>query len=113
VYICNVLKVRPPNNATPTIEEAAASEPFLLEQIEIVAPGAIVTLGKSATACVLKLNDSMGSMRGRWHELALPTGRVVPVMPTFHPAYLLRSYTEENRQKVWSDLQMVMERLGK
>lgn len=112
VYICNVLKVRPPNNATPTLEEAAASEPYLLEQIDIVAPEAIVTLGKSATACVLKLDLAMGAMRGRWHDLKLPTGRAVPVMPTFHPAYLLRSYTEENRKKVWSDLQLVMQRLG-
>lgn len=112
VYICNVLKVRPPNNATPTLEEAAASEPYLFEQIDIVAPEAIVTLGKSATSCILKLNDPMGSMRGRWHDLALPTGRVVPVMPTFHPAYLLRSYTDENRAKVWSDLKLVMNRLG-
>ncbi len=112
VYICNVLKVRPPNNATPTIEEAAASEPYLFEQIDIVAPEAIVTLGKSATSCILKLNDPMGSMRGRWHDLPLPTGRVVPVMPTFHPAFLLRSYTDENRAKVWSDLKMVMTRLG-
>lgn len=112
VYICNVLKVRPPNNATPTLEEAAASEPYLFEQIDIVAPEAIVTLGKSATSCVLKLNDAMGSMRGRWHDLPLPSGRVVPVMPTFHPAFLLRSYTDENRAKVWSDLKMVMTRLG-
>lgn len=112
VYICNVLKVRPPNNATPTVEEAAASEPYLFEQIDIVAPEAIVTLGKSATSCILKLNDPMGSMRGRWHDLSLPTGRVVPVMPTFHPAFLLRSYTDENRAKVWSDLKMVMTRLG-
>jgi DNA polymerase len=111
VYICNVLKVRPPNNATPTLEEAAASEPYLLEQIDIVAPEAIVTLGKSATACVLKLDLAMGAMRGRWHDLTLPTGRVVPVMPTFHPAYLLRAYTEENRKKVWSDLQLVVQRL--
>lgn len=112
VYICNVLKVRPPNNATPTLEEAAASEPYLFEQIDIVAPEAIVTLGKSATSCILKLNDPMGSMRGRWHDLPLPTGRVVPVMPTFHPAFLLRSYTDENRAKVWSDLKLVMNRLG-
>jgi len=112
VYICNVLKVRPPNNATPTLEEAAASEPYLFEQVDIVAPEAIVTLGKSATSCILKLNDAMGSMRGRWHDLPLPTGRVVPVMPTFHPAFLLRSYTDENRAKVWSDLKMVMTRLG-
>lgn len=112
VYICNVLKVRPPNNATPTVEEVAASEAYLFEQVDIIAPEVIVTLGKPATSCILKLNDPMGSMRGRWHDLPLPTGRVVPVMPTFHPAFLLRSYTDENRAKVWSDLKMVMTRLG-
>lgn len=113
VYICNVMKVRPPNNATPTLEETAASKPYLLEQIDIVCPRAIVTLGKSASQCLLEISDAMGSMRGRWHQLRLPTGRVIAVMPTFHPAYLLRSYTAENRQKVWSDLKMVMERAGK
>lgn len=113
VYICNVLKVRPPNNATPTLEETAASKPYLLEQIDIVCPRAIVTLGKSASQCLLEIGDSMGSMRGRWHQLRLPTGRAIAVMPTFHPAYLLRSYTAENRQKVWSDLKMVMERAGR
>lgn len=105
------MKVRPPDNATPTLEEAAASKPYLLEQIDIVCPRAIVTLGKSASQCLLEISDSMGSMRGRWHQLHLPTGRAVPVMPTFHPAYLLRSYTAENRQKVWSDLKMVIERV--
>ncbi len=112
VYICNVLKTRPPNNATPTPEEALACEPYLFEQIALISPGAIVTLGKSASQCLLKLSDSMSSMRGRWHELRLPTGECVPVMPTFHPAYLLRAYTPENRQKVWSDLRLVMDRLG-
>lgn len=112
VYICNVLKVRPPDNATPTLEEAAASEPYLLEQLEIVAPEAIVTLGKSASQCLLKTSDAMNAMRGRWHTLRLPSSRTIPVMPTFHPAYLLRSYTEDNRKKVWSDLQQVMARLG-
>jgi DNA polymerase len=112
VYICNVLKTRPPNNATPTLEEAQACEPYLFEQIALIAPGAIVTLGKSASQCLLKLSDSMSSMRGRWHQLRLPAGPAVPVMPTFHPAYLLRAYTPENRQKVWSDLRLVMDKLG-
>lgn len=112
VYIANVLKVRPPNNATPTPDEIEASRPFLIEQIEIVRPEVIVALGLPASKCLLGVNDSMARLRARFHDLVLPTGLVVPVMPTYHPAYLLRSYTAENRAKVWSDLQQVMDRLG-
>ncbi|MGD9789651.1 MAG: uracil-DNA glycosylase family protein [Phycisphaerales bacterium] len=112
VYICNVLKTRPPNNATPTIQEAAACEPYLLEQVSIVLPLAIVTLGKSAAQCVLHTTETMTAMRGSWRELVLPDGTGIPVMPTYHPAFLLRSYTPENRQKVWSDLKKVLERVG-
>lgn len=107
VYIANVLKCRPPNNATPTPAEAEACGPYLLEQIEIIGPDVIVTLGKPAANLLLNNREAMGAMRGRWHEC-----RGVPVMPTFHPAYLLRSYTKENRAKVWSDLQKAMERLN-
>ncbi len=107
VYIANVLKVRPPGNATPTPAEIDACGPYLLRQIEIIQPEAIVTLGKPATCFLLETNDALGKLRGAWHE-----AHGVPVMPTYHPAYLLRSYTPENRAKVWSDLQMVMERLG-
>jgi len=103
VYIANVLKVRPPDNRTPTADEARADGPFLLEQIEIVAPRVIVTLGKPAANFLLENKDSMGSMRGVWHEF-----RGTPVMPTYHPAYLLRAYTPENRKKVWSDLQAAL-----
>lgn len=117
IYIANVLKVRPPNNATPTIEEAAASLPYLLEQIAVVRPEVIVTLGLSASRAVLQTESSMGQMRGRWTEFRSPgTAKypevVVAVMPTFHPAFLLRQYTAENRAKVWSDLQQVMVKLG-
>ncbi|MDX9910542.1 MAG: uracil-DNA glycosylase family protein [Phycisphaerales bacterium] len=112
VYICNVLKTRPPNNATPTLEESALCAPYLFEQIDIVAPEAIVTLGLPATKTVLGVSDSMGRLRAHWHTFKTPSGRSIPVMPTYHPAYLLRSYTPENRQKVWSDLQLVMKRLG-
>ncbi len=124
VYIANVLKTRPPGNATPTSEEARASAPYLYGQIAIVQPEAIVTLGLPATRLLLDTNETMGKMRGRWRIFRVPEGidpdlvppeRVgfeVPVMPTYHPAYLLRSYTPENRAKVWSDLQQVMERLG-
>lgn len=112
VYIANVLKVRPPNNATPTPDEIAASRPFLVEQIEIVRPRVIVALGLPAAKCLLGVNDSMANLRARFHDFELPGGVVIPVMPTYHPAYLLRSYTAENRGKVWADLQMVIERLG-
>lgn len=107
VYIANVLKVRPPGNRTPTLEEAALDGPWLARQVEIVQPEVIVTLGKSAAQFLLSSDAAMGALRGSWHEY-----QGVPVMPTYHPAYLLRSYTPENRKKVWSDLQQVMARLG-
>jgi len=124
VYIANVLKVRPPNNATPTVEEARVSAPYLFEQIRTIRPEVIVTLGRPAAQLLLSTTEAMGALRGRWHRLELPVAvrldglpepeediGEVPVMPTYHPAFLLRSYTPENRAKVWSDLQMVMERL--
>jgi len=112
VYIANVLKTRPPNNATPTTEEARLCSPYLFEQIRIIAPKALVTLGLPATRLLLGTTEAMSKLRGRWHEFVDPSGRVVPVMPTYHPAYLLRNYTAEERAKVWSDLKQVMDRLG-
>lgn len=107
VYIANVLKARPPENATPTPEEAARCGPYLMEQVRIIRPEVIVTLGRPAAQLLLESRESMSALRGRWFERD-----GVPVMPTFHPAYLLRQYTPENRRKVWSDLQQVMERLA-
>lgn len=112
VYIANVLKTRPPNNATPTGEECKLCKPYLFEQVAAIKPEVIVTLGLPATRTVLDTTEAMGKLRGRWAEFRDPRGRVVPVMPTYHPAYLLRNYTPEERRKVWSDLKMVMERLG-
>lgn len=123
VYIANVLKTRPPGNATPTTEEARLCAPYLYGQIGIIRPQVIVTLGLPATRLLLDSNESMGRLRGRWHTFRVPAGHEgiipagaasveIPVMPTYHPAFLLRSYTKENRHKVWSDLQQVMERLG-
>lgn len=120
VYICNVLKVRPRNNATPTPEQAHRSAPYLHEQIRIVSPEAIVTLGLPATHLLLGVTDAMRDLRGRWAEftpeltvlLTRTKHPPIPVMPTYHPAYLLRSPTPENRGKVWADLKLVMERLG-
>ncbi len=107
VYIANILKVRPPDNRTPTPEEAEQDGPFLKEQIRIISPKVIVTLGKPAAQYLLNTRDSMSSLRGRWFEYD-----TIPVMPTFHPAYLLRAYTDENRRKVWSDLKQVIAKLS-
>lgn len=125
VYIANVLKTRPPDNATPTSDECALCAPYLYEQIMIVRPGALVTLGLPASRTLLNTMNSMTNLRGRWHAFQPPLnlfgtasasglqpGWTVPVMPTYHPAFLLRSYTPENRAKVWSDLQQVIDRLG-
>ncbi|MEM9884139.1 MAG: uracil-DNA glycosylase, partial [Planctomycetota bacterium] len=111
VYIANVVKSRPPNNRTPTPAEAAECGQYLKRQIEIIAPAVVLTLGGPAAKFLLDTRDGVTRLRGNWHtyhEAASP----VAVMPTFHPAYLLRSYTPENRRKVWEDLQQVMGRLG-
>lgn len=112
VYIANVLKTRPPDNATPTSDEIKLCAPYLFEQIGIVAPEVIVTLGLPATRALLNSVESMSRLRGQWAAFHPPFGPEIAVMPTYHPAFLLRSYTTENRAKVWSDLRMVMTRLG-
>jgi DNA polymerase len=96
----------------PAIDEARLCAPYLYEQIAAIQPEVIVTLGLPATRLILDSTDSMGRLRGRWGEFVDPEGRAVPVMPTYHPAFLLRSYTPDNRAKVWSDLKLAMERLG-
>ena len=114
VYIANVLKIRPPNNATPTPEERNASAPYLCDQIAAVMPEVIVTLGLPATQTILRTDLPMSKLRGQWATFTHPDASkacTVPVMPTYHPAYLLRSYTPENRKLVWSDLKKVIEKL--
>lgn len=107
VYIANVLKSRPPNNATPTAAEAAKCGPYLARQIEIIQPKVVVALGAPATKLLLETREGITKLRGTWHSY-----HGIPVMPTFHPAYLLRQYTPENRRKVWSDLQAAREKLA-
>jgi len=107
VFIANIVKCRPPGNRAPAPDETLACTPFLVRQIEIVRPAVIVTLGLPATQFVLSTKIAMGKLRGNWHAW-----RGIDVMPTYHPAYLLRNYTDEVRRMVWSDLQQVMERLG-
>lgn len=114
VYIANVVKCRPPNNRTPSLDEVAACSDYLHRQIEIIAPRVIVTLGGPATKLVLDTKAGITSIRGQWHQYQPPQvgSTPIPVMPSFHPAFLLRQYTTDNRKKVWSDLQQVMTKLG-
>ncbi len=104
VYIANVVKCRPPQNRTPAPEEISACRGYLEQQIDIVKPQVIVALGATAARALLGGVLSMARMRARFHDF-----RGAVVMPTYHPAYLLR-YPEEKR-KVWDDLQQVMNRL--
>jgi DNA polymerase len=103
VYICNVVKCRPPNNRTPLPEEGAACSPFLTGQLEAVAPRVLVALGRCA-AENMRLVPANGGWRGRWGKYL-----GFDVMPTYHPAFLLRS--PEFKRPVWEDLQQVMARL--
>jgi uracil-DNA glycosylase len=106
VYICNVVKCRPPGNRNPEPDEVAACEPFLMRQIEIVRPQIIVGLGTFAVQALLKVKTPISKLRGRWHEV-----RGIRLMPTFHPAYLLRNAGD--KRLVWADIQEVMTALGK
>jgi DNA polymerase len=105
VYICNVVKCRPPENRTPRPEEMLACKRFLVPQLQAVAPKVIVALGRCA-AQALGVAEATGSWRGRWGQF-----EGVAVLPTYHPAFLLRS--PEQKRVVWEDLQLVMARLGK
>lgn len=105
IYIANVVKCRPPKNRDPQPAEIGQCAPFLYKQLETVNPRVIVTLGKFAAQTLLNNKGPMKSMRGRWHDW-----RCIPVMPTYHPAYLLRS--PEQKRMAWEDLQKVMRVLG-
>jgi DNA polymerase len=108
VYICNVVKCRPPGNRTPSIEEAAACRAYLEEQLELIAPKAIVALGAPAAQTLLHTRSGINALRGHWMLF-----RGIRLMPTFHPAYLLRYYTESTRKAVWEDMKQVVAFLEK
>ena len=111
VFITNILKARPPENRTPTIDEIEACVPYLQEQLRLIRPEVIITLGGPATKFILQTSEGITRLRGRWG--AWEDGDLrIPVMPTFHPAYLLRNYTTETRKQMWSDVQKVVELLG-
>jgi len=108
VYIANVVKCRPPDNRDPKPDEIATCSPFLVEQIEAIRPRVIVTLGSPATKTLLNTKVGITKLRGTWQSY-----RGIPVMPTFHPAYLLRAYTTENRRLVWDDLKAARARMDR
>jgi DNA polymerase len=103
-YIANVVKCRPPDNRNPTSEEAQACLGFLRRQIELIQPAVIVTLGATPLREFLGISEGVTRVRGQWKRVKVGD-REIPVMPTFHPAYVLRQYTQEVRRAVWEDLQ--------
>lgn len=104
VYIANIIKCRPPKNRNPEPEEIAACQPFLFRQIEAIRPKVICALGTFSAQTLLQTEQKISALRGCFHDL--PGAEGVKVLPTFHPAYLLRNPSEKKR--VWEDLQTIM-----
>src|SRR6266571_2364536 len=113
VYIANILKCRPDTpgqsvgNRKPTSEEMKTCLPYLLAQIDLIQPRVIVALGATAVEGLLGKTAGITRLRGQWQEF-----HAVPVMPTYHPAYLLRNVALSEKRKVWEDMLQVLERLG-
>jgi DNA polymerase len=104
VYICNILKCRPPGNRNPLPDEIAACEPFLIRQLEAIRPRVICALGSFAAHTLLKSEAPISVLRGRFHRY-----QGIPLMPTYHPAYLLRN--PGAKKQVWEDVQAIMKLL--
>jgi DNA polymerase len=104
VYICNVLKCRPPGNRNPEPDEVSTCEPFLIRQLGAIRPQVIVALGLFAVQTLLQSKAPIGKVRGTWQEY-----QGIPLMPTYHPAYLLRN--PNGKREVWADMKQVVERL--
>lgn len=104
VYICNVLKCRPPNNRDPQPDEIATCEAFLVRQVAVVRPQVIIALGRFAVQSLLQTKTPISRLRGEWQSY-----QGVPLMPTYHPAYLLRN--PEGKRDVWEDMKEVLRRL--
>lgn len=104
VYIANVVKCRPPENRNPEPDEVESCEPFLKKQVDLVGPKIIIALGKFAVQCLLQSKQPITRLRGQWHEY-----QGIRLMPTFHPAYLLRN--PGDKKLVWEDIKKVIEAL--
>ena len=101
VYICNIVKCRPPGNRNPQPDEIAMCLPFLARQLQAIKPAYICALGKVAAQTLLDTEDPISRLRGRFHDY-----QGIPVMPTYHPAYLLRN--PDRKREVWHDMQRLM-----
>jgi len=106
VYIANVVKCRPPENRNPESDEIAACEPFLVKQLDLIKPRIIVALGTFAAQTLLKSKTPISRLRGVWH-----TYQGIKLMPTLHPAYLLRN--PNDKRLVWQDIQAVLREMGR
>lgn len=105
IYIANIIKCRPPGNRTPERDECETCSPFLMRQIEVIKPKALVALGAVAARTLLAINAPMSELRGRWYDF-----RGTKLAVTYHPAFLLRD--PRQKKEAWKDLQMVMKELG-
>jgi DNA polymerase len=113
VFIGNILKCRPPGNRDPKLDEIDNCWPYLKQQLETIQPKIIVALGAHAARTLLDTKEAIGKLRGRFHVYKfsdnLPPAKL---MPTYHPAYLLRNYSYDNRKRVWEDMMKVLKELG-
>ncbi|CAB3906992.1 hypothetical protein LMG26858_04532 [Achromobacter anxifer] len=110
VFITNVIKCRPPGNRNPKPEEIAACSPYLMRQIALLKPERILVLGRFAAQTLLGTDATIGSLRGRIHQLKTDEGLEIPVVVSYHPAYLLRSPSEKAR--AWQDLRLAVAQLN-
>jgi uracil-DNA glycosylase family 4 len=108
VYICNILKCRPPGNRTPLPDEAGNCRGFLERQLELVRPKFIVALGSCAATNLLNTTQSLGKLRGRFHDY-----RGIPVLVTYHPAYLLPHRSPGKKRDVWEDMKLLLGKMGR
>ncbi len=108
VYICNTIKCRPPGNRTPLPDESANCRGFLQRQLELVKPKFIVALGASAATSLLNTNLALGKLRGRFHDYL-----GIPVLVTYHPAYLLPHRNPAKKADVWEDMKMLLAKMGR
>ena len=103
VYICNVVKCRPPENRTPQPDEMETCGEFLFRQLMVIQPKAICALGSTAAKALLGTKEGVMRLRGKWHKW-----RDIPVMVTYHPSYLLRPYNQNAKKEAWDDLKKVL-----
>jgi DNA polymerase len=108
VYICNIIKCRPPGNRTPLPNEAANCREFLERQLELIQPKFICALGSTAAKYLLNTTQGISKLRGRFHNY-----RGIPVICTYHPAYLLPHRSPGSKKEVWEDMKMLLAKMGR